>query len=85
MRPSTERTVRKMVREVAGDKIQIGDLQPYTVTTKGLSSCSGIFRGTNWQNLRQEQNIHHPQDCNSYVHHDFCGGGARIVRFEQMA
>ena len=62
----------------------IGDLQPYTVTTKGLSSWSGIFRGccTNWKNLREQQNIHHPQDCTSDLHHDFCRGGARIVRFD---
>ena len=33
-------------------------------------------------NLREEQKIHHPQDCTGNVHHGFCGGGARIVGFD---
>ena len=37
---------------------------------------------TNCQNLREQQNVYHPQDCTGDVHHGFCGGGARIVGFE---
>ena len=34
------------------------------------------------ENLREQQNVYHPQDCTGDVHHGFCGGGARIVGFE---
>ena len=37
----------------------------------------------NCKNLREQQNVYHPQDCTGDVHHRFCGGGARIVGFEK--
>ena len=41
----------------------------------------GISRGwcTNCQNLGEQQDVYHPQDCTGDVHHGFYGGGARIV------
>ena len=44
----------------------------------------GFHRGwcTNCQNLREQQNVYHPQDCTGDVHHGFCGGGARIMGFD---
>ena len=36
----------------------------------------------NCQNLREQQNVYHPQDCTGDVHHGFSGGGARFVGFE---
>ena len=57
----------------------LGDHQPYTATTKNFGSKKGFRRGwcTNCQNLREQQNMHHPQDCTGDVHHGFCGRGAR--------
>ena len=53
---------------------------------KCFRSKRGIFEGwcTNCQNLREQQNVYHPQDCTGSVHHGFCGGGARIVGFEML-
>ena len=63
--------------------ISIGDHQPHATSTNGFRSKSGILGGwcSNCQNLREEQNIHHPQDCTSDVQDGFCGGGVRIVGF----
>ena len=65
-------------------KISIGDHQPYTATTKDFRSKTGFRRGwcTNCQNLREQQNGYHPQDCTGDVHHCFCGGGAWIAGFD---
>ena len=62
----------------------MGDHQPYTITTKDFGSKKGFQMGwcTNCQNLREQQNVYHPQDYNGDVHHGFCGGGARIVGFD---
>ena len=62
----------------------LGDHQPHTATTKDFGSKKGFRRGwcTNCQNLREQQNAYHPQDCTGDVHHGFCGGGARIAGFE---
>ena len=45
---------------------------------------NGIFGRwcTNCKNLREQQNSHHPQDCNGDVQYGFYGGGARIVGLE---
>ena len=47
---------------------------------KGFRSRSGIFKGRcmNCQNLREQQNIHNPKDCNCDVQHGFCGDGERL-------
>ena len=37
----------------------------------------------NCQNLREQQNVYHPQNGTGDVHHGFCGGGARIVGLEE--
>ena len=57
----------------------------YTATSKDFRSKKGFRRGwcMNCQNLREQQNVYHPQDCTGDVHHCFCGGGARIVGFDQ--
>ena len=49
----------------------VGDHQPYTTTTQSLQSKRGVLSGwcTNCQNLREAQNIHHPQFCTGDVHH----------------
>ena len=65
---------------------KLWDRQPYTATTKDFGSKKGFQRGwcTNCQNLREQQNVYHPQDCTGDVHHGFCGGGARIMGFEKF-
>ena len=62
----------------------LGDRQPYTATTKDFGSKKGVQRGwcTKCQNLREQQNVYHPQDYTGDVHHAFCGGGARIAGFD---
>ena len=40
---------------------------------------------TNCQNLREQQNIHHPQDCNCTAQHGLCGGGVQIVGFDNYS
>ena len=64
---------------------QVGDHQPYTATTKDFGSKREFQRGwcTDCQNLREQQDVYHPQDCTGDVHHGFCGGGAWIVGFEK--
>ena len=56
----------------------------FTATTKDFGSKKRFQRGwcTNCQNLREQQHVYHPQDYTGYVHLGFCGGGARIVGFE---
>ena len=53
----------------------LGDHQPYTATTKDFGSKKGFRRGwcTNCQNLREQQNVYHPQDGTGDVHHGFVG------------
>ena len=61
----------------------LGDHQPYT-TPQRTSSLKMVFSGgggTDCQDLREQQNIHHPQDCTGDVQNEFCGGGVRIVEF----
>ena len=61
----------------------LGDHQPYTATHKRLRIIKGFQTGgVRCQNLREQQNVYHPQDCTGGVHHGFCGGGARIVGFD---
>ena len=77
---ATLKTLSSLLEEM------IGDHQPHTATTKDFGSKKGFQRGwcTNCQNLREQQNVYHPQDCTGDVHHGFCGGGARIVGFEMI-
>ena len=45
------------------EQTYIGDHQPYTATTKDLKKEFPRGWCTNCQNLREQQNIYHPQDC----------------------
>ena len=47
-----------------------------------LQNCTENLECANCQNPREQQNIHHPQDCNDDVQYGFCGPGARIVGFD---
>ena len=61
----------------------IGDHRSYTTTTRDFRSERGVLGGgvPNCQCLREQHNIHHPQDCTGDVHLGFCGGDARMVGF----
>ena len=85
-RPKTNRTKKFMFmclslawRFVPGNRgvggVSLRDHQPCTATTKDFGSKKGFRRGwcTNSQNLREQQNVYHPQDCTGDVHHGFCG------------
>ena len=54
---------------------EIGDHQLYTATQIDFGSKKRFQRGwcTNCQNLREQQNVNHPQDCTGDVYHSFVG------------
>ena len=45
-----------------------------------VSDLKRSFEGwcTNYQNLREQQHIHHSQDCTGNVHHGFRAGGVAL-------
>ena len=53
---------------------------------KRLRIKKRIQRGwcTNCQNLKEQQNVYHPQDYTGDVHHGFCGGGVRIAGLKNL-
>ena len=56
----------------------------YCHRQKTSDQNKGFQRGwcTNCQNVREQHNVHHPQDCTGDFHHGFRGGGARIAGFD---